>query len=629
MAGRRGWSGDDPWDDDARADLDAMDAEEARAWLEEELAAAGVAGGEAAEMLDEAVVEVARWLERQGILDAAPSDGAVDLAQVIGRLRPPARAALARSLGLEAAVAADPGALAQALARPDQVAAALDRVDEDARQVLYAAAWLWHGSQSLAYVQHTFSLRLGWTHGHVADLVDRLAGEALIGRRGPPRDAITVPREVLAALPEAVLWRSAVGTEPPVQGRALRPPEAVVADVARLLGRLRLGAPTTKQGRLTKRAQDSLLPFVATKGHPALERDGRAWAEYDEALALPLALAAMRSLVCLDKGPQAAAATPLAERWLGLGLAEQWLTLVEAWADLLPPDEAKTVLVLPQRLAALPPDMWVDLMALADLPLPLAGASPWQDRRGDLPLVAATGYRLGALEIGGAENRGGLPWVRATPALRAWAGSGAPPALANPAGEARVTGAGEVVVPGPLASADWADLATFCEVVSLDRAAILRPTRASVAAATTAGCSVRAFIERLERLGQGPLPQAVRFQVEDWGRRRAATMRVAVLVEAPDPETAQAVETLAGGRSGPLERLGPGLWRLAPERMEAVRRSLAERGVTVDGDRLSGPLPLEGRRGRPRAFTMPWPGPTEVTERFADLPRPRSGGPRP
>ena len=601
------------FEDDELGDLDDMDVAQVRLWLDQERDAAGVAG-EAPGELDDLGAELAGRAEPQG-------GRRFDLIQAVTRLGASARVALARSVGLEPSAAADAPALAGLLARPEHVAAAMGRLDEDARQLLYALAWAWHGSQRTIFAEHTFFVRRRWSHAVMTETVTRLVDQALIGHVEPPHDLLVVPTEVLDALPVAVLHHVALGRDPGPQESTALSPQAVVADVARLLGRLRLGVPTTKQGRLTKRAQDGLRPLVTARDHPALIGGHRAWYEYDAAVALPLALAAMRSLVRLDRGRGVAEATPAAERWLQLGAAEQWSSLVEAWVDILPSEDAKLALVRPAVLGALPPDRWLDLFALADMPLTVGVDSLCQDRRGHLPLFVATGYRLGALAIADAERRAGLPWVRATPALRAWAEGKPPPGLADLAGEARVTGAGEVVVPGPLASADWAELSAFCEVVSLDRAAILRPTRASVTAAAAAGLSADTLLRRLERLSGDTLPQAVAFQVRDWTRRRAVAMRVAVLVEAPDEAAALAVESASGLKAGDLERLRPGLWRTTPQRMEAVREALAVQGVDVDGDRLTGPLPLAGARSRPGSFHMPWPGPVEGMERLPPVPR--------
>jgi hypothetical protein len=154
-----------------------------------------------------------------------------------------------------------------------------------------------------------------------------------------------------------------------------------------------------------------------------------------------------------------------------------------------------------------------------------------------LRYFTAKGLELGALDVLCGPDDETLPWIRPSAALRAWmARESAPSAFTTSLEESglAVTGAGEVVVPAALAAVDWADLCALCSLVSLDRAAILRPTRDSVAAAVRADLSVEGFLARLERLSGGSVPQAVDFQVRDWGVSRSVDVRLAVLVQAAD-----------------------------------------------------------------------------------------------
>lgn len=557
-----------------------------------------------------------------GAMDRAPRkvtrpDPPVDLARALAALPLWKRSALARACRVERKYAGAPVRLARVLEQAGWLTASVESLDEDARSLLYALCWTLKPGPDRAAVARALESQRGWPPARAEAAVARLRDCALVALVGP-HDALYLPTAVAEGLAAVALARLAQPVSAAAwAARAARlEPEAIVADVARLIGRARLGLATTAAGRLTKRAQGLLRPYVTAADDPARERLEGAWDEYDPTVALPLALAAMLDLVRWDAHRRMLHASAQAEPWLGLAPGVAWLSLLEAWWRLLPRGyDARVAIADPRAIEATASALTLSLSDLARLRFALGPVWPPADSPGALPLLAATGYRLGAFElVADADADPRLPSIRATAVVRG-AGRDHSPALGDGReGRVVVTGSGEVVATGLLPSAAWADLAAFCEVVSVDRAAILRPTRTSVAAATAAGLDAGEFLRRLEALA-GPLPQATAFQVRDWGRRRTVTLRVAVLAETSDDVGDLSLDRLPGMRQGDARRLGPGLWEVPTRRSEAVRSTLSALGLRVEGDRLTGPVPVERERASLRPLTMPWPGPDEEARR--------------
>ena len=537
----------------------------------------------------------------------------VGLARVLASLPEAERRTLGRAAGLGAPAAA-PDALAAGVCRPSALAAVLDGLGDDGVEILCALTWRWRGQVPTDRLGRV-AARYDWSPERLGEAVRRVRSYGL-AIPFAPYDMLVVPAEVRTALGPAVLRRFA---RPAPEGASplTRPPRAILADAGRLLGRLRVGARATASGSLTKRAQAELRRLVALDHHQTIAAlPPLSWAEYDRALVLPLLLLAGLSLLGRGVEEKLVVSLPSAARWLRLDAWSQWRVFAEAWLELLEPRDPLAALSTPRCLAALAPDAWVALGDLADLDLPLL-----TERRpfnvDALRYFTAKGLELGALDVLCGPDDETLPWIRPSAALRAWmARDSAPSAFTTSLEESglAVTGAGEVVVPAALAAVDWADLCAFCSLVSLDRAAILRPTRDSVAAAVGADLPVEGFLARLERLSGGPVPQAVDFQVRDWGVSRSVDVRLAVLVQAADEASAREVAAAQGLRPGDLEALAPGLWRAPAHRLAAVREVLERGGLRVHGDRLTGRLPIESADARAHRL---WPGYAAGTGRLS------------
>lgn len=143
----------------------------------------------------------------------------------------------------------------------------------------------------------------------------------------------------------------------------------------------------------------------------------------------------------------------------------------------------------------------------------------------------------------------------------------------------------EVVVPPEVPPADAFALARAAEIVSLDRAAVLRFTPASLAQAAEAGLDGRAALELLERRSAAPVPELVRRSVLEGARARAsATVHEGVVVVVPG----EARERVTG-RAARLIRaeLAPGVFLLEDGAETKFRKVLATLEISMRSEQVS------------------------------------------
>lgn len=119
----------------------------------------------------------------------------------------------------------------------------------------------------------------------------------------------------------------------------------------------------------------------------------------------------------------------------------------------------------------------------------------------------------------------------------------------------------------------------FAERRSLDRAAIYSITRESIVRGLDRGTTGQAILETLEKSGRGPLPQNVRYSIEEWVRlfERVHVRGAATLLEADSPQ--QLDSWLADSALGPLigKRLAPSTALVPVKRLDDVLNLLKER----------------------------------------------------
>ncbi|MFW6336835.1 MAG: helicase-associated domain-containing protein [Phycisphaeraceae bacterium] len=154
--------------------------------------------------------------------------------------------------------------------------------------------------------------------------------------------------------------------------------------------------------------------------------------------------------------------------------------------------------------------------------------------------------------------------------------------------ECEAAGEGEVIVQpdfevlfmGPAPAAE-ARIAPLAERTGQRMGTMFRLTRKSVQDAAAAGIARDRALADLESLSARPLPDNVRRQIADWFDATASVkLREAWLVDAPDTETADRVETAAGKH---VRRLAPTTFEVTATRanQSALRRKLKDAGVFV------------------------------------------------
>jgi hypothetical protein len=126
-----------------------------------------------------------------------------------------------------------------------------------------------------------------------------------------------------------------------------------------------------------------------------------------------------------------------------------------------------------------------------------------------------------------------------------------------------------------------AELGRFAERTGAGVGALFRITRASVLRAAEQGVTADALLGTLEAVSRSGVPANVARQVRDWiGGTRRVTVKPAVLVECPDPETAGRVRSLGGAM---VTEITPTVLRLdahARERAALVKK-LRDKGIFV------------------------------------------------
>jgi hypothetical protein len=124
-----------------------------------------------------------------------------------------------------------------------------------------------------------------------------------------------------------------------------------------------------------------------------------------------------------------------------------------------------------------------------------------------------------------------------------------------------------------------AELGRFAERTGAGVGALFRVTRASVLRAAEQGMTADALVGTLEAVSRSGVPANVARQVRDWiGGTRRVTVKPAVLVECPDPETAGRVRSLGGAM---VTEITPTLLRLDAQAKEraALVKKLRDKGI--------------------------------------------------
>jgi hypothetical protein len=125
------------------------------------------------------------------------------------------------------------------------------------------------------------------------------------------------------------------------------------------------------------------------------------------------------------------------------------------------------------------------------------------------------------------------------------------------------------------------ELARFADRIGSGVGALFRITRPSVMRAAEQGITADAMVAALEGVSRNPVPANVARQLRDWiaGTRRVS-LRTALLIECPDPETAARVLALTSGKG---ELLTPTVIRLATHAIErkALTKKLRDKGIFV------------------------------------------------
>lgn len=191
-----------------------------------------------------------------------------------------------------------------------------------------------------------------------------------------------------------------------------------------------------------------------------------------------------------------------------------------------------------------------------------------------LRLVPLGGARLGRMD----EERLAL---RVTDAGRFLLGAAdgfdyAPP----PEGEVVVQPDFEVVFLAPAPRVE-AELGRFAERTGVGVGALFRLTRASVLRAAEQGLLAEAVLETLQGVSRSGVPANVARQVRDWMQTvRRVSIRPALLMECPDPETAARARALGGARATQVTPMLLRLEMTGTDRAAFVKK-LRERGIFV------------------------------------------------
>ena len=138
----------------------------------------------------------------------------------------------------------------------------------------------------------------------------------------------------------------------------------------------------------------------------------------------------------------------------------------------------------------------------------------------------------------------------------------------------------EIVFLAPVPRVE-AELGRFAERTGAGMGALFRITRASVLRAAEQGLAADAVLATLEQVSRRGVPANVARQVRDWiGGTRRVSVRPAVLIECPDPETAGRVRGLGGAQ---VTEVTPTLLRLdaAGKARAALVKKLREKGIFV------------------------------------------------
>lgn len=443
-----------------------------------------------------------------------------------------------RHLGLPPAGQPRAGAaVAAALGEPGRLRELIGECDEEERDVLARLA----AGPPIGTVRNT---RLAGPDA------DRSAAHRLIARGLlAPIDTqrVELPREIGRALREDDGGRQTA--EPPQMRLVVRQP--VELD--------RLGTTAVLE---FSRLVDSLAEAWTVQPPPLLRSGGvgvrelrrtaRELGVTEPVAALVAEVAYAASLINATTGPEPVfLPTPDYDRWRGRTPAQRWITLVSAWLTMTRQpnlvnqrgerDRMITALGPDAERGTIPQLRRTVLNTLAELP---PGAAP-ADREDTLAVLAwhqprrANGQRplaeavLAEADVVGVTAAGGLTGysrtlLSATPA----AGTAGPAPGAAAAAEHALSHALPdpvdhfllqpdltAVVPGPPESALGAELGLLGELESTGGAHVYRLTERTVRRALDAGRTGPQLLEFVERRSRTPVPQALRYLIEDSARR--------------------------------------------------------------------------------------------------------------
>ena len=448
--------------------------------------------------------------------------------------------AVLRHLGLPADAQPRAGAaVAAALADPARLAALLAEADDEERDVLHRLA----GGPPVGTVRHT---RLVAAEA-AASAPHRLLSRGLLA----PIDAqrVELPREVGLALRDA----------DPSTDHAERPELKIVDRAPAELDRLGTTAVLEFLRLVDVLAENWTRqppPLLRSGGVGVreLRRTARDMGVDEQVTALVAEVSYAAGLINSTNGPEPVfLPTGEYDTWRGHSAAQRWIPLTSAWVTMTRQpslvnqrgdrDRMITALGPDAERGTIPSLRRNVLSMLADLP---PGAAP-ADREETLAVLAwqqprrATGQRplaeaiLAEADVLGVTAAGGLtgysrtllagaltaPSTATGPAAGAAAAAehALDAALPEPVGHFLLQPDLTAVVPGPPESAMGAELALVADLESTGGAHVYRLTERSVRRALDAGRTGEQLLAFVELRSRTPVPQALRYLIEDAARR--------------------------------------------------------------------------------------------------------------
>jgi Helicase conserved C-terminal domain len=424
--------------------------------------------------------------------------------------------------------------------------------------------------------------------------IERLLACGLLAATDDRR--VTLPREVALYLRGGRLFRDLTGTPPPLAGTVRS---------ADLVDRTAGGQAFT-----TVRLVEELLERWGIDPPPVLRNGGLAVRELrataglldidEPAAALVIEVAYVAGLLARTGSVDGEwLPTKSYDLWRLQDTADRWAELVTAWlaTDRVPGlagerDERDRVINALADESVRSSASEVRRATLATLATTRAGPAPdavreylaWQEpRRGTRLRERMVGWALHEAELLGLTGLGALaPHARVL--LEGGAAAGTlGPLLPQPVDHVLLQADLTAVAPGPLVTSLARELSLMADVESTGGATVYRFTPASVRRALDVGRPAAELIGLLTRHSATPVPQPLRYLIEDVARRHGH-LRVGTAlsyVRSDDPATLE--EIVADRRAAGLR-----LYRLAP----TVLVSGLHRGDLLEALRLMGLAPV-------------------------------------